>query len=46
VLVSPGLSAAVRDGRARIFDAPQTAAASDHRPVVVTLDFSSAAEKK
>lgn len=46
VLVSPGLMGAVRDGRAKIFDAPQTAAASDHRPVVVTLDFPPAAEKK
>jgi endonuclease/exonuclease/phosphatase family metal-dependent hydrolase len=46
VLVSPGLIGAVRNGRARIFDAPETAVASDHRPVVVTLDFSSAPEKK
>ncbi|HTB79829.1 MAG TPA: endonuclease/exonuclease/phosphatase family protein [Opitutaceae bacterium] len=39
VLVSPGLIGAVREGRARIFDAPQAAAASDHRPVAVTLDL-------
>jgi len=39
ILVSPALRAAVRGGRARIFDSPETAAASDHRPVVVTLDF-------
>jgi endonuclease/exonuclease/phosphatase family metal-dependent hydrolase len=39
VLVSPGLRGAVRDGRAIIFDAPEVSLASDHRPVVVTLDF-------
>jgi endonuclease/exonuclease/phosphatase family metal-dependent hydrolase len=39
VLVSPGLRKAVRDGRATIFDAPEVSQASDHRPVVVTLDF-------
>ena len=38
-LVSPGLRGAVRDGRAIIFDAPEVSLASDHRPVVVTLDF-------
>ena len=39
VLVSPGLRGAVRDGHATIFDAPEVSLASDHRPVVVTLDF-------
>ena len=39
VLVSPGLRGAVRDNRATIFDAPEVSQASDHRPVVVTLDF-------
>jgi endonuclease/exonuclease/phosphatase family metal-dependent hydrolase len=39
VLVSPGLRGAVRDDRATIFDAPEVSLASDHRPVVVTLDF-------
>jgi endonuclease/exonuclease/phosphatase family metal-dependent hydrolase len=38
-LVSPGLRGTVRDGRAIIFDAPEVLLASDHRPVVVTLDF-------
>jgi hypothetical protein len=37
--VSPGLRGAVRDGHATIFDAPEVSLASDHRPVVVTLDF-------
>ncbi len=39
VLVSPGLRGAVRDRRAVIFDAPEVSLASDHRPVVVTLEF-------
>jgi endonuclease/exonuclease/phosphatase family metal-dependent hydrolase len=39
VLVSPGLRGAVRDGHATIFDVPEVSLASDHRPVVVTLDF-------
>jgi endonuclease/exonuclease/phosphatase family metal-dependent hydrolase len=39
ILVSPALRAAVRDGRAVIFDAPGVSLASDHRPVVVTLEF-------
>jgi endonuclease/exonuclease/phosphatase family metal-dependent hydrolase len=39
VLVSPGLRGAVRDHRAVIFDAPEVLLASDHRPVVVTLEF-------
>ncbi len=46
VLVSPGLRPAVRGGRARIFDTPEVRLASDHRPVVVTLDLPAAAEKK
>ena len=37
ILVSPLLRAAVVKGSARIFDGPETRAASDHRPVVVTL---------
>jgi endonuclease/exonuclease/phosphatase family metal-dependent hydrolase len=37
ILVSPGLRAAVRSGAARIFDGEGVRAASDHRPVVVTL---------
>jgi Metal-dependent hydrolase len=39
VLVSPGLLSAVRGGAARIFDAPEVREASDHRPVVVTLEL-------
>ncbi|MBS0664592.1 MAG: endonuclease/exonuclease/phosphatase family protein [Verrucomicrobia bacterium] len=39
VLVSPGLRSAVRGGAARIFDGPGVREASDHRPVVVTLDL-------
>lgn len=39
VLVSSALLPRVRDGRGRIFDRPETKQASDHRPVVVTLDF-------
>ncbi len=38
-LVSPGLRGAVRDNHAIIFDPPEVSLASDHRPVVVTLDF-------
>lgn len=37
VLVSPGVRAAVQGGAARIFDGEGVRAASDHRPVVVTL---------
>ena len=44
VLVSPALHDDVR-GRVKIFDAPETREASDHRPLVVMLDFS-AGEKK
>jgi hypothetical protein len=32
-------SAAVHGGRAVIYDGPGVAAASDHRPVFVTLEF-------
>ncbi len=38
ILVSPALRAAVRGGTARIYDGPETAAASDHRPVVAVLE--------
>lgn len=40
VLVSPGLSARVRGGRGIIYDGPGALEASDHRPVMVTLDLS------
>ena len=39
VLVSPGLRAAVRGDAARIDDQPEVKDASDHRPVVVTLEL-------
>ena len=39
ILVSPGLKGAVVDGHARIADGPETLLASDHRPVVVTLEL-------
>ena len=39
VLVSPRLRAAVAGGGARIFDGEGVREASDHRPVVVTLDL-------
>jgi len=39
ILVSPGLKPFVRDGTAKIFDQPETRAASDHRPVVMVLEF-------
>jgi endonuclease/exonuclease/phosphatase family metal-dependent hydrolase len=38
VLVSPALKSAVADGRAWIFDGPETRTASDHRPVVVRIE--------
>lgn len=38
VLVSPGLWPHVRGGAGRIHDSAETAVASDHRPVVVTID--------
>ena len=37
IMVSAGLLPAVKVGAARIFDAPETQLASDHRPVAVTL---------
>lgn len=40
ILVSPGLSPAVRGGAARIVDADGVRAASDHRPVMATFEFS------
>jgi endonuclease/exonuclease/phosphatase family metal-dependent hydrolase len=40
VLVSAGMQPLVRDGVARIFDGEGTLDASDHRPVVVTLELS------
>ena len=48
VLVSPGLWPAVRGGEARIYDGEGVREASDHRPVVVTLEFgpAGAAAKK
>lgn len=39
LLVSPGLLPLVRGRAGRIFDAPETMAASDHRPVVTVLDL-------
>jgi endonuclease/exonuclease/phosphatase family metal-dependent hydrolase len=40
VLVSPGLLPFVATGAARIYDGPETAGASDHRPVWATLVIS------
>jgi endonuclease/exonuclease/phosphatase family metal-dependent hydrolase len=42
LMVSPGLKPFVVDGRAKIFDGPAAANASDHRPVVVELKLKSA----
>ncbi len=39
ILVSPGVRSAVQHGAARIFDGEGVRAASDHRPVLVTLAF-------
>jgi endonuclease/exonuclease/phosphatase family metal-dependent hydrolase len=39
VFVSPGLRSAVQGGVARIFDGDGVRAASDHRPVTLTLQF-------
>jgi endonuclease/exonuclease/phosphatase family metal-dependent hydrolase len=39
MLVSPGLSAAVVGGAARIYDGAGVGGASDHRPVIVTLQM-------
>jgi len=38
ILVSPGLRPAVVQGKAQVYDAPDTGLASDHRPVRVVLD--------
>lgn len=38
ILVSPALLPAVRDGSARIYDGPDVARASDHRPVLIVLE--------
>jgi endonuclease/exonuclease/phosphatase family metal-dependent hydrolase len=40
ILVSPGLAAAVPAGGAKIYDGPGVREASDHRPVVVRLEWS------
>lgn len=40
VLVSPGLKPAVVSGAAVIFDGAETRGASDHRPLLVRLEFS------
>ncbi len=40
IFVSPGLKPQIRNGVARIFDGAEVPAASDHRPVVVTLELS------
>jgi endonuclease/exonuclease/phosphatase family metal-dependent hydrolase len=37
IFVSPGLRTAVAEGPARIYDGPGVRAASDHRPVAITL---------
>jgi endonuclease/exonuclease/phosphatase family metal-dependent hydrolase len=39
MLVSPGLWPAVQGGAGRIVDVPETAAASDHRPLVAVLEL-------
>ncbi len=39
VLVSPGLMDSVKDGAVRIMDGADVETASDHRPLVVTLEF-------
>ena len=39
ILVSPGLASAARGNVARIYDGPGVAEASDHRPVIATLEF-------
>ena len=39
LMVSPGLKPFVSGDQARIYDGPATADASDHRPVVLTLDL-------
>lgn len=39
MLISPGLRASVRDGRGWIHDSPEVAKASDHRPVLISLEW-------
>jgi len=39
ILVSPALLPAVQGGAAQIYDGPEVREASDHRPVVVTLEL-------
>jgi endonuclease/exonuclease/phosphatase family metal-dependent hydrolase len=39
ILVSPGLAAAQTEGGARVYDGPGVREASDHRPVVVRLEW-------
>ncbi|MBW8782452.1 MAG: endonuclease/exonuclease/phosphatase family protein [Verrucomicrobia bacterium] len=39
MLISPGLWPAVKGGVGRIVDVPETAVASDHRPLVAVLDL-------
>ena len=39
IMVAPGLRPAVEGGRARIYDGPGVREASDHRPVIVTLEL-------
>ncbi|MBW7895566.1 MAG: endonuclease/exonuclease/phosphatase family protein [Opitutaceae bacterium] len=45
ILVSPGLLHAVKERRVRIHDGPGVKAASDHRPVVLTLELEAGPEK-
>lgn len=44
ILVSPGLLRAVKEHRVRIHDGPGVKAASDHRPVVLTLELEAGPE--
>ncbi len=46
VLASPGLLPSVVGGRARVVDLPETRLASDHRPVVVDLEWPAASAHK
>ena len=39
LLVSPALKSFIRDGRGQVYDGPGVAEASDHRPVMVTLNL-------
>jgi endonuclease/exonuclease/phosphatase family metal-dependent hydrolase len=42
LMVSPALKPFVADGRARVYDGPAQAEASDHRPVMMTLELNPA----